>query len=164
MPDLVDYILFETKSDLRASNNILSVLGEQSTSSEMFNNKELEIRTISNNFKVSDIKNKSDVHKLSLVLSGFIYDLLVDIFQLERNPFIVSDAEVLIKVSRELRKIFFVAISISNRWPSDNKFAEIVGNMLHSIELLNNRTKQDFSCWKGIILYYAKKREIILQS
>ncbi len=102
--DLVDYIVVETKADLKRKDNILAVWCEQ-----------LELipgisgaRSALNEIKLSEAG--THVHRISQVFTGAMYYTLAEVYTLSRNPSVTDDAETLYLVSKELFRIIIEAI------------------------------------------------------
>ncbi|CAG8464504.1 3868_t:CDS:10 [Diversispora eburnea] len=159
MDDMVSLLITTTKSSLRTANNFLAAIGEE-FGDFLYDNHGKGLRNLSNDLKGSTAGN--EIHNLSLVFSGFVYDVLVDIFNMERNPLIKSDAQTLMDVSTNLRRALIIAIRVSSIEPTENKFQELATNLEISVGTLGRRLGVDLSKWKKIIQYNSLKRELAI--
>lgn len=70
----------------------------------------------------------SEVHALSQVFTGAIYDILADFFALERNPALADDAAVLHRVGDYLRSLLLRALIAAPDFAAS--YADVVNAML----------------------------------
>jgi hypothetical protein len=84
------------------------------------------LRNADNNLKLSEVSD--EVHDLSQVFTGAIYDILADIYRFERKPSVKDDAAVLYEVGRYLCSLVLRAIIASPA--SGAQFADIANTML----------------------------------
>jgi hypothetical protein len=92
--DLVEYIIAETKADLHGR-NILAALAEQFGLAFGMPN---GLRNADNDLRLSDVSN--EVHDISQVFTGAIYDILADIFTANRNSRVRDDSVTLYETGR----------------------------------------------------------------
>ncbi|MDL2357503.1 MAG: hypothetical protein QFF03_19795 [Pseudomonadota bacterium] len=84
------------------------------------------LRNADNDLKLSDAGN--EVHAISQVFTGAIYDILADLFALERDPALLDDAMVLHGVGAYLRGLVLRALVAA---PDQGAtFADVVNQML----------------------------------
>jgi hypothetical protein len=102
--DLVEYIVAQTKADLHLS-NILAALAEQFGNAIGRSN---GLRNADNDLKLSEVTN--EVHDISQVFTGAVYDILADIFTANRNPRISDDAVTLYETGRYMAGLTIRAI------------------------------------------------------
>jgi len=157
MAEIADLFVTLTKANLRDPSNFLSAVGEE-FGDGLFNNKGKGLRNLSNNLKGSQAE--SEVHAVSMVFSGFYYDVLVDVFALERNPAIKSDTETLMDVGTNLRRALVIAIRVSSARPTRTKFQEIATNLETAFGTLGRRLGVDLTSWSQIVRKHAKAREL----
>ncbi|MGH7150088.1 MAG: hypothetical protein ACREIU_05295 [Planctomycetota bacterium] len=94
--DQVEAIVAQTKANLHAK-NFLAELAEQ------FGNalgRPNGLRNADNDLKLSEVS--TEVHAISQVFTGGIYDVLADLFADERKPHLKDDAQVLYEAARYL--------------------------------------------------------------
>ncbi|KAF0515533.1 hypothetical protein F8M41_017301 [Gigaspora margarita] len=156
MKDMVDLLIDTTKSELRSADNFVAAVGEE-FGNLVYKNKGKGIRNLFNPYKGSKVGNET--HILSLLFSGFIYDVLVDIFELERTSD-RSDSETLYEVAQNLRRALIIAIRVSSSQPSENKFQEIATNLETAINTLGRRLGFDLTSWQKIVRRNSAKREL----
>ncbi|MEC5164113.1 hypothetical protein ACFDR9_003573 [Janthinobacterium sp. CG_23.3] len=66
------------------------------------------LRNADNDFKLSETGN--EVHAISQVFTGAVYDILADVFAFERDPAVADDAAVLHRVADGLRSLLLRAL------------------------------------------------------
>jgi len=157
MAEIADLFVTLTKANLRDPSNFLSAVGEE-FGDALFKNKGKGLRNLSNDLKGS--RAGSEVHAVSQVFSGFYYDVLVDVFALERNPIIKSDTETLMDVGTILRRALIIAIRVSSARPTRTKFQEIATNLETAFGTLGRRLGVDLSAWSQITRGHARSREL----
>ncbi|CAG8517730.1 8520_t:CDS:2 [Funneliformis caledonium] len=157
MAEISDLFVTMTKANLRNPDNFLSAIGEE-FGDALFKNKGKGLRNLSNTLKGSEAE--SEVHAVSLVFSGFYYDLLADVFALERNPSIKSDAETLMEVGTNLRRALIIAIRVSSAQPTRTKFQEIATNLDTALGTLGRKLGVDLTSWREIVKKHSKAREL----
>lgn len=104
--DQVEAFIAMTKANLHAK-NFLAALAEQFGSAL---GRSTGLRNADNNLKLSQVSN--EVHAISQVFTGGIYDVLADIFAFEKNRQrnTKDPAQVLLEVSQDLCKLVLEAI------------------------------------------------------
>jgi hypothetical protein len=120
--DQVEAIIAQTKANLHAK-NFLADLAEQFGLALGQTN---GLRNADNDLKLSQVSN--EVHELSKVFTGGVYDVLADIFAFERKPAVEDEAFTLYGVGRYVCGLVFRALAAS---PGTNAtYADVVNNML----------------------------------
>lgn len=120
--DQVEAIIAQTKANLHAK-NFLSDLAEQFGLALGQTN---GLRNADNDLKLSQVSN--EVHELSKVFTGGVYDVLADIFAFERKPAVEDEAYTLYQVGRYVCGLVFRALAAS---PDSNaSYADVVNQML----------------------------------
>jgi hypothetical protein len=84
------------------------------------------LRNADNDLKLADVSN--EVHDLSQVFTGAIYDIVADIFRFERKPAVKDDAAVLYEVGRYTCSLVLRAIIASPA--AGATFAHVANKML----------------------------------
>lgn len=120
--DLVEYIIAETKADLHRR-NILSALAEQFGNAIGFPE---GLRNADNDLKLSEVSN--EVHEISQVFTGAIFDILADIFTANREPRLRDDAEVLYETGKYMAGLTIRALEQSP--DNDATYADVAKAML----------------------------------
>jgi len=156
MADIADLFVTLTKANLRDPENFLSAVGEEF--GELLRNKTKGLRNLSNTLKGSQAD--AEVHALSLVFSGYYYDVLADVYGFERNPAIKSDTETLMDVGTILRRALIIAIRTSSARPSRTLFVELATNVETALGTLGRRLGLDLTKWKESVRTRAKEREL----
>lgn len=120
--DQVEAIIAQTKANLHQK-NFLADLAEQFG---MALGRPNGLRNADNNLKLSQVT--TEVHAISQVFTGGIYDALADIFAFEQRPHLKDDAAVLYEVGQYVTGLLLRAIIASP--PSNATFADVVNRML----------------------------------
>lgn len=94
--DQVEAVIAQTRADLH-NKTFIADLAEQFG---LVLGRPNGLRNADNNLKLSEVG--TEVHAISQVFTGAIYDILADIFAFERQPALRDDAIVLYEVSRYL--------------------------------------------------------------
>ncbi len=102
--DLVEYIVAQTKSDLHRR-NILAALAEQFGNALGMPN---GLRGADNDLKLSEVTD--EVHDISQVFTGAVYDILADIFTANRNPRLRDDAVTLYETGQYMAGLIIRSI------------------------------------------------------
>jgi hypothetical protein len=102
--DLVDSIIVQTKCNLH-DKTFLSDLAEQFG---LALGRPNGLRNADNDLKLSEVGN--EVHAISQVFTGGIYDILADLFAFEQKPNLRDDARVLYECAEYLRSLLLRAI------------------------------------------------------
>jgi hypothetical protein len=124
--DLVEYIIGETKSDLHRKNILAEVAEEFGTAI----GRPTGLRNADNNLKLSEVS--SEVHDISKVFTGGIYDVLADAFSAARDPRRVDDAAVLYGVGQKLAGLTLQGLINAPDAAAD--YADVVGEMIKLAE------------------------------
>ena len=121
--DQVEAIIAQTKANLH-NKNFLADLAEQFG---LALGRPNGLRNADNNLKLSEVGN--EVHAISQVFTGAIYDILADIFALEQIPATKDDAVVLSEVGRYVLSLVLRAIKAAPN--SAATFADVANQMLN---------------------------------
>jgi hypothetical protein len=120
--DQVEAIIAQTKANLH-DKTFLADLAEEFG---LALGKPNGLRNADNDFKLSEVGN--EVHAISQVFTGAIYDILADIFLFERNPAKKDDAVVLYEMGQYVCSLVLRAIIQA---PNTNAtFANVANKML----------------------------------
>jgi len=120
--DQVEAVIAQTKADLH-DKTFLADMAEQFG---LALGRPNGLRNADNDLKLSEAGN--EVHAISQVFTGAIYDILADIFAFERAPGLRDDAAVLLSVGGYLCSLLLRALIAA---PDANaKFADVVNQML----------------------------------
>jgi hypothetical protein len=120
--DQVEAIIAQTKANLHDKTFLSDMAEEFGLALGRPNG----LRNADNDFKLSQVGNQ--VHSLSQVFTGGIYDVLADIFVFERKPAIKDDAAVLYEVGQYVFSLLLRAIVAAPA--SGVTFADVVNQML----------------------------------
>ena len=121
--DQVEYIIAQTKADLHQK-NILADVAEQFGAELLGRSNGL--RNADNNLKLSEVSNQ--VHDISQVFTGGVYDVLADAFTASRDPRKTDDAIVLHGVGQKMAAVVLKALKAS---PAQNAtFADVAKEMI----------------------------------
>lgn len=120
--DQVDAVIAQTKANLH-DKTFLSDLAEQFGLALGRTN---GLRNADNDLKLSEVGN--EVHAISQVFTGAIYDILADIFAFEQKPALKDDAAVLYEVGQYVCSLVLRAIKASPN--SGATFADVANQML----------------------------------
>jgi hypothetical protein len=120
--DQVEAIVAQTKADLHDKTFLSDMAEEFGLALGRPNG----LRNADNDLRLSDVG--TEVHDLSQVFTGAIYDVLADIFTFERLPAVRDDAVTLYQSAEYLRSLLLRGIKAS---PAANaKFADVANQML----------------------------------
>ena len=120
--DLVEYIIAQTKADLHRR-NILAALAEQFGNAVGRPN---GLRNADNDLKLSQVGN--EVHDISQVFTGAVYDILADVFTANRNPRVRDDALTLYEAGQYMASLTIRAIE---KAPDNNAtYADVAKAMI----------------------------------
>ncbi len=120
--DQVEAVIAQTKANLH-DKTFLSDLAEQFG---LALGRPNGLRNADNDLKLSEVG--TEVHAISQVFTGGIYDVLADIFVFERKPLVRDDAVTLHDVAEYLRGLVLRALIASPH--SNATFADVVNRML----------------------------------
>jgi hypothetical protein len=121
--DQVEAVIAQTKANLH-DKTFLSDLAEEFG---LVLGRPNGLRNADNDLKLSDVG--SEVHAISQVFTGGIYDVLADVFAFEQKPAIRDDASVLYEVGEYVRSLLLRAIIASPA--AGATFADVVNQMLN---------------------------------
>jgi hypothetical protein len=124
--DLVEYIIAQTKANLRYEDNILATWAEELGAIPGYGG----ARNAVNNLKLSEAG--TEIHRISQVFTGAVYDILSEIFNSSRDPDTRDDAETLYRVSQYMLRILVQSVMLS----PDRKasFADVANEMIEITE------------------------------
>src|SRR4051812_29676960 len=120
--DQCEALIAQTKADLHAK-NFLSDLAEQFG---LALGRPNGLRNADNNLKLSEAG--TEVHAISQVFTGGMFDVLADLFALERNPDIKDDAAVLHDVAGYLASVLIRGLRAAPNTAAT--YAHVVNKML----------------------------------
>ena len=120
--DQVEAIIAQTKANLHDKTFLADLAEEFGLALGRPNG----LRNADNNFKLSDVG--TEVHAISQVFTGAIYDVLADIFAFERKPARKDDADVLYDAGKYLLSLVLRAIIAAPA--SAATFADVANQML----------------------------------
>jgi hypothetical protein len=120
--DQVEAIIAQTKANLHEKTFLSDMAEEFGLALGRPNG----LRNADNDLKLSQVG--SEVHDLSQVFTGAIYDVLADIFAFERRPAVRDDAVTLYQSAEYLRSLLLRGITLA---PAANaNFADVANQML----------------------------------
>lgn len=124
--DLVEYIIGQTKANLRYQDNILATWGEELGMIPGY----WGARNAVNDLKLSEAG--TEIHRISQVFTGAVYDIFSELFNASREPEIRDDAETLYRVSQYMLNILVHSIILA----PDRKatFADVAREMIETTE------------------------------
>jgi len=120
--DLVEYIIAQTKANLHHIDNILAIWSEQLAVIPGYDG----VRNAINDLKLSEAG--TEVHGISQVFTGAVYDSLADIFNASKNPDFRDDAETLFLVSQYILQL--IVKSVINSPDIKASFADVANEMI----------------------------------
>ncbi len=142
--DQCEAIIAESKGDLHAK-TFFSAIAEQFGEAL---GRSTGLRNADNDLKLSQVSN--EVHDISKVFTGAVYDILADIFEDYHRPKLYDQAETLFRIGKFMTSLIIVAIYKS---PDQNvTYKDIANNMIGLV------TRSE---WKEIIQNQFSRREII---
>ena len=134
--DQVEAVIAQTKSDLH-DKTFLADLAEQFG---LALGRPNGLRNADNDIKLSEAG--TEVHAISQVFTGAIYDILADIFAHERQPQLEDDAAVLHRCGDYLRSLVLRALVASPDQAAT--YADVAGHMLMIAQADGNGAYLDF--------------------
>jgi len=142
--DVCEAIVVESKADLH-SKTFFPSLAEQF--GEAFG-RPMGLRNADNDLKLSEVS--TEVHDISRVFTGAIYDILADFFELYQDPKLYDQAESLFRVGKYLTSLVIASI-----WqgPENNATYADIANKMLELEVEDQR--------KELIREQFRKREIL---
>ena len=120
--DVCEAIIVESKADLH-SKSFFPALAEQFGKAL---GREMGLRNADNDLKISEVSTQ--VHDISRVFTGAIYDILADFFEKYQDPTLFDQAESLFRIGKYMTSLVITAI-----WngPDDNAtYADVANQML----------------------------------
>lgn len=124
--DLVEYIIAETKADLHGRNILVALAEQFGLAFGMPNG----LRNADNDLKLSEVSN--EVHDISQVFTGAIYDILADIFTANRNSRVRDDSVTLYETGQYMAGLVIRAIE---KAPNNNAiYADVAKAMLDLVK------------------------------
>ena len=120
--DLVEAVIAQTRADLH-DKTFLADMAEQFG---LALGRPNGLRNADNDLKLSDAG--TEVHAISQVFTGAIYDILADMFSFERQPAVEDDAVVLLRVGEYLRGLVLRALLAAP--DSRATFADVANQMM----------------------------------
>ncbi|MCK4991735.1 MAG: hypothetical protein KAS29_14655, partial [Bacteroidales bacterium] len=142
--DVCEAIIVESKANLHAK-TFFPALAEQF--GDAFG-RPMGLRNADNDLKMSNVS--TEVHDISRVFTGAIYDILTDFFELYQDPGLYDQAESLFKVGK-----YITSLVIASLWqgPDANATYADIANKMLELEEDDER--------KEIIRDQFRKREIL---
>lgn len=120
--DQVEYIVAETKADLHQKNILAEMAEEFGTAI----GRPQGLRNADNDLKLSEVT--TEVHDLSQVFTGAVFDILADLFAARRDPRVRDTAEVLYETGKYIAGL---TIRAYMKAPDTNAtFADVANAML----------------------------------
>jgi hypothetical protein len=124
--DQVENIIAQTKADLHRK-NVLAEVAEELGSAL---GRPTGLRNADNDLKLSEVT--SEVHDISRVFTGGIYDVLADAFSAARDPRRLDDAAALYDVGQKLAGLTLEGLI--NAPNTGTSYADVVGEMIKLAE------------------------------
>lgn len=147
--DMVEYIIAETKANIHRP-NILAELSEEFGEAL---GRPFGLRNADNDLKLSDVG--SEVHQLSNVFTGAIYDILADAFLATRRPRWKDDAVVLYETGQKVLKLVVTAL---RKAPGLNtSYADVANLMIAEADA----HAEDYPLFARYIKRQFERREVI---
>ncbi len=147
--DQVEYVIAQTKADLHQK-NVLAELAEQ-FGYEL--GRPSGLRNADNNLKLSEVT--SQVHDISKVFTGGIYDTLADAFLAGRDPRKKNDAVVLYEVGQKMATLMVSAFKAA---PARNAtFADVVDKMI----TIANDNPSEYPQYATFVQKHFEFREVL---
>jgi len=120
--DVCESIIVASKSNLH-DKTFFSAMAEQ-FGDALGRPKGMGLRNADNDLKLSDVAE--EVHDISQVLTGAIYDILAGIFEKENHPDRYDPAETLLRVGNHVRLLFLAAVIFMEK----HTYADIAKKMM----------------------------------
>ena len=149
--DQAEAVIAQTKGNLH-NKNFLSDLAEQFG---LALGRPNGLRNADNDLKLSEVG--TEVHAISQVFTGAIYDILADIFAFERKPALKDDAALLHEVGQYLFGLVLRAIQAS---PNSNPIFADVANQMLTIANADGKPVQ----YRNFIRNRFTVREVVVSS
>jgi hypothetical protein len=142
--DQCEAILAESKGDLH-SKTFFPAVAEQFGEAL---GRSMGLRNADNDLKLSDVSN--EVHEVSQVFTGTIYDILADIFEVYQKPDEYDQAETLFRVGKHMTALVILALV---KGPEENATYQDIAQQMIQIEPVDK--------WKQLIENQFAKREVL---
>ncbi|NRA62781.1 MAG: hypothetical protein HRU25_18175 [Psychrobium sp.] len=142
--DMCEAVIAESKGDLHAK-NFISAMAEQFGAAL---GRGEALRNADNNLKMSEVTNQ--VHDISKVFTGAVYDILVDMYESISDPNKYDQAETLHRVGKHLTSL--VIASLLSGPETEATFSDIANKM---IEL------EKYDAWKVVIENQFSIRQVL---
>lgn len=123
--DVCETIIAESKTDLHNTHLFLPILAEEF--GEALYGRSLGLRHADNDLKMSDVLT-NEVHKLSNVFTGAVYDIIADMFEMKLSMDEFDPAETLFRAGRHMTTVLLLAF-LDNTKPVTT-FDDIAKSML----------------------------------
>lgn len=149
--DQVEHIVAETKGNLH-KRTVLKELAEQFGKAL---GRPYGLRNADNNLKLSEVVNNPEVHLLSNVFTGAVYDVLADAFFASRRPRWRDDAVVLYETGQKMLTMLTTAFKEAKG--IETTFATIANLMIKFVEA----HPEDYPNYAGYIRRQFARREVI---
>ncbi|MCP5048955.1 MAG: hypothetical protein GY940_17425 [bacterium] len=143
--DQCEAIIAESKANLH-NKSFFPAIAEQF--GEALYGRTTGLRNADNDLKMSDVSNQ--VHDISQVLTGAVYDILADIFDDYKKPDSYDHAETLFRVGKHMTSLVILSIL---QGPGENATYKDIAEKMIEIEPVEK--------WKEFIKEEFTKREIL---
>jgi hypothetical protein len=143
--DICEAVIVASKANLH-NKTFFSIMGEE-FGNGLGRPTGFGLRNADNDLKLSEVEE--EVHSISQVLTGAIYDILAEIFAKELQPTRYDPAETLLRVGNQVRLLFLAAIIFMEK----RTYADIANKM---IEFEPNKD------YKAIIKKEFERREVFI--
>jgi len=141
--DQCEAVIAESKGDLH-NKSFFPAMAEQFGGAL---GREAGLRHADNDLKLSEVSN--EVHDISKVFTGAIYDILADIYEDYHNPSLYHQAESLFRVGKHMTDLVIMSLLAS---PEQNATYNDIAQKIISFEANEN--------WKQIIYDQFGRREV----
>ncbi|OMH39404.1 hypothetical protein [Motiliproteus sp. MSK22-1] len=142
--DQCEAIIAESKGDLHAK-SFFPYVAEQFGEAL---GRSTGLRNADNNLKLSQVSNQ--VHDISRVFTGAVYDILADIFEDYHKPALYDQAETLLRVGKHMTSLVILALL---NGPDRNATYRDIANKMIAIEPVPK--------WKEFISDQFERREVL---
>ena len=142
--DQCEAIIAESKGDLH-SKTFFPAVAEQFGEAL---GRTMGLRNADNDLKLSEVSNQ--VHEISQVFTGAVYDILADIFEVYQKPDEYDQAETLFRVGKHMTALVILALL---QGPEKNATYQDIAQAMIQIEPVDE--------WKQFIENQFTKREVL---
>jgi hypothetical protein len=149
--DQVEAVIAQTKADLHSKTFLVDLAEQFGLALGRSNG----LRNADNNLKLSEVG--TEVHAISQVFTGAIYDILADIFAFERKPGLRDDAATLADVSQYVASLVLRAIKAA---PNSGATYAAVANQMLNITNADGKPVE----YRNFIRTHFTVREVIVSS